>query len=314
MRLVTRADFDGLVCGALVTKFEPIDSYLFVEPKFMQDGMVEIRQGDIITNLPYHPNCTMWFDHHITNVMPDFDKPIMPGKGGFRLAPSAARVVYEYYTQTSDKDEPAGAARLAFLNSARIEYLLHEADKIDAGQLTREDVLNPGGYVLISMTTDGHFAGDEPYWLRVIELLRENTLEETLKDPEVARRCQNVRDQQEKLRSILLERGELKGNVIYVDLRGIKNIPDGNRFLLFTLFPQGNIAVKVSDDVQRENTTAISVGYNIFNKTSTVNVGELLSRYGGGGHKVVGSSRVPNAQAEKAIREIVEAVTERQQA
>jgi hypothetical protein len=280
----------------------------------MQDGMVEIRQGDIITNLPYHPNCTMWFDHHITNVMPDFDKPIMPGKGGFRLAPSAARVVYEYYTQTSDKDEPAGAARLAFLNSARIEYLLHEADKIDAGQLTREDVLNPGGYVLISMTTDGHFAGDEPYWLRVIELLRENTLEETLKDPEVARRCQNVRDQQEKLRSILLERGELKGNVIYVDLRGIKNIPDGNRFLLFTLFPQGNIAVKVSDDVQRENTTAISVGYNIFNKTSTVNVGELLSRYGGGGHKVVGSSRVPNAQAEKAIREIVEAVTERQQA
>jgi hypothetical protein len=314
VRLVTRADFDGLVCGALVTKFEPIDSYLFVEPKFMQDGMVEIRQGDIITNLPYHPNCTMWFDHHITNVMPDFDKPIMPGKGGFRLAPSAARVVYEYYTQTSDKDEPAGAARLAFLNSARIEYLLHEADKIDAGQLTREDVLNPGGYVLISMTTDGHFAGDEPYWLRVIELLRENTLEETLKDPEVARRCQNVRDQQEKLRSILLERGELKGNVIYVDLRGIKNIPDGNRFLLFTLFPQGNIAVKVSDDVQRENTTAISVGYNIFNKTSTVNVGELLSRYGGGGHKVVGSSRVPNAQAEKAIREIVEAVTERQQA
>jgi hypothetical protein len=314
VRLVTRADFDGLVCGALVTKFEPIDSYLFVEPKFMQDGMVEIRQGDIITNLPYHPNCTMWFDHHITNVMPDFDKPIMPGKGGFRLAPSAARVVYEYYTQTSDKDEPAGAAPLAFLNSARIEYLLHEADKIDAGQLTREDVLNPGGYVLISMTTDGHFAGDEPYWLRVIELLRENTLEETLKDPEVARRCQNVRDQQEKLRSILLERGELKGNVIYVDLRGIKNIPDGNRFLLFTLFPQGNIAVKVSDDVQRENTTAISVGYNIFNKTSTVNVGELLSRYGGGGHKVVGSSRVPNAQAEKAIREIVEAVTERQQA
>jgi hypothetical protein len=314
VRLVTRADFDGLVCGALVTKFEPIDSYLFVEPKFMQDGMVEIRQGDIITNLPYHPNCTMWFDHHITNVMPDFDKPIMPGKGGFRLAPSAARVVYEYYTQTSDKDEPAGAARLAFLNSARIEYLLHEADKIDAGQLTREDVLNPGGYVLISMTTDGHFAGDEPYWLRVIELLRENTLEETLKDPEVARRCQNVRDQQEKLRSILLERGELKGNVIYVDLRGIKNIPDGNRFLLFTLFPQGNIAVKVSDDVQRENTTAISVGYNIFNKTSTVNVGELLRRYGGGGHKVVGSSRVPNAQAEKAIREIVEAVTERQQA
>jgi hypothetical protein len=310
MRLVTRADFDGLVCGALVTKFEKIDSYLFVEPKFMQDGLVEVRAGDIITNLPYHPNCTLWFDHHITNTMPDFDKPIMPGKGGFRLAPSAARVVCEYYTETSKNDDGEGAARLAFLNTERIKYLLQEADKIDAGQLTREDVLHPQGYVLISMTTDGHFAEDEPYWLRIIELLREKSLDETLKDSEVTRRCQQVLDSQEKLRKILLERTTLKGNVIYVDLRGIKNIPDGNRFLLFTLFPEGNIAVKVSDDVQRENTTAISVGYNIFNKTSTVNVGELLHRYGGGGHKVVGSCRIPNNKAEQAIKEIVDAVTE----
>jgi hypothetical protein len=310
MRLVTRADFDGLVCGALVTKFEKIDSYLFVEPKFMQDGLVEVRSGDIITNLPYHPNCTLWFDHHITNTMPDFDKPIMPGKGGFRLAPSAARVVYEYYTETSKGSDREGAARLQFLNTERVKYLLQEADKIDAGQLTREDVLHPQGYVLISMTTDGHFAEDEPYWLRIIELLRERSLDETLKDSEVTRRCQQVLDSQEKLRKILLERTTLKGNVIYIDLRGIKNIPDGNRFLLFTLSPEGNIAVKVSDDVQRENTTAISVGYNIFNKTSTVNVGELLHRYGGGGHKVVGSCRIPNDKAEQAIKEIVDAVTE----
>jgi len=310
MRLVTRADFDGLVCGALITKFEKIDSYLFVEPKFMQDGLVEVRAGDIITNLPYHPNCTLWFDHHITNTMPDFDKPIMPGKGGFRLAPSAARVVCEYYAETSKPTEREGAARLAFLNTERIKYLLQEADKIDAGQLTRDDILHPQGYVLISMTTDGHFAEDEPYWLRIIELLREKSLDETLKDPEVSRRCQQVFDSQDQLRKILLQRTVLKGNVIYVDLRGIKNLPDGNRFLLFTLFPQGNIAVKVSDDVQREDTTAISVGYNIFNKTSTVNVGELLHRYGGGGHKVVGSCRIPNDKAEQAIKEIVAAVSE----
>jgi nanoRNase/pAp phosphatase (c-di-AMP/oligoRNAs hydrolase) len=102
----------------------------------------------------------------------------------------------------------------------------------------------------------------------------------------------------------------MKGNVIYCDLRGIKDIPDGNRFLVFTLFPQGNIQVKVTDDNQRENTTAISVGYNIFNPTSRVNVGELLKNYGGGGHRVVGSSRVPSSEAERAINEIVEAVTE----
>jgi hypothetical protein len=309
MRLVTRADFDGLVCGALITKFESIDSYLFVEPKFMQDGLVEIRRGDIIANLPYHPNCTLWFDHHITNTTPDFPKPIMPGKGGFRLAPSAARVVCEYYTETAQLAE--GAARLSFLNSQRIVYLLQEADRIDAGKLTTEDVLNPQGYVLVSMTTDGKRAEDEPYWLRVIRLLRDATVEEVMKDAELARRCQQVLDDQEKLRAILLERTTMKGNVIYCDLRGIKEIPDGNRFLIFTLFPRGNIQVKVEDDTQRENTTAISVGYNIFNPTSNVNVGELLKNYGGGGHKVVGSSRVPNDRAEQAIKEIVEAVMDK---
>jgi hypothetical protein len=315
MRLVTRADFDGLVCGALVTKFEQIDDYLFVEPKFMQDGLVEIRAGDIITNLPYHPNCTLWFDHHVTNTTPDFPKPIVLGQGGFRLAPSAARVVYEYYTELA-----AGAQHAAplppkqmeqFLNSERIRYLMHEADRIDAGKLEKQDVLDPQGYVLISMTTDGKNAGDEPYWLKVIELLREATLQDTLNDAEVQRRCQKIRAEQEKLRRLLLEHTVLKGNVIYCDLRGVQEIPDGNRFLIFTLFPQGNVQVKVSDDPQRQNTTAISVGYNIFNPTSNVNVGELLKNYGGGGHRVVGSSRVPNDKAEQAIKEIVEAVTEK---
>jgi hypothetical protein len=316
MRLVTRADFDGLVCGALVTKFEKIDDYLFVEPKFMQDGQVDIRAGDIITNLPYHPNCTLWFDHHITNTTPDFPQPIVLGKGGFRLAPSAARVVYEYYTEAATKREATGTGKvspqemLSFLGTERMKHLMHEADRIDAGKLEQQDVLDPQGYVLISMTTDGRNAGDEPYWLKIIDLLREKSLEETLADPEVAKRCQRIRDEQEKLRKLLLERGELRRNVIFVDLRGVKKIPDGNRFLVFTLFPQGNIQVKVTHDSQRANTTAISVGYNIFNPTSNVNVGELLTNYGGGGHKVVGSSRVPNDNAEQAIKEILAAVTD----
>jgi hypothetical protein len=317
MRLVTRADFDGLVCGALVTKFEKIDDYLYVEPKFMQDGLVDIRQGDIITNLPYHPNCTLWFDHHITNTTPNFPQPIVLGKGGFRLAPSAARVVCEYYTELGNRQQATGNSKirpeeiLSFLDTERMKYLLHEADRIDAGKLEKEDVLDPQGYVLISMTTDGRNAGDEPYWLKIINLLRDKTLEDTLEDRDVKRRCQQIRDEQEKLRKLLLERADLRGNVIYVDLRGIKNIPDGNRFLIFTLFPKGNIQVKVTHDSQRENTTAISVGYNIFNPTSNVNVGELLKNYGGGGHRVVGSSRVPNDKAEQAIKEILEAVTEK---
>src|SRR5262245_24961178 len=281
----------------------------------MQDGLVEIRAGDIITNLPYHPNCTLWFDHHVTNTTPDFAQPIMLGKGGFRLAPSAARVVYEYYTEVGNRHQATGNRNspdeiAQFLDSERMKYLMHEADRIDAGKLEKEDVLDPQGYVLISMTTDGKNAGDEPYWLKIIALLREKTLEEMLKDSDVKKRCQQIRDEQEKLRKLLLERTTMKGNVIYCDLRSVKEIPDGNRFLIFTLFPEGNIKVKVAHDTQRENTTAISVGYNIFNPTSKVNVGELLKNYGGGGHKVVGSSRVPNDKAEQAIAEILAAVTE----
>jgi hypothetical protein len=315
MRLVTRADFDGLVCGALVTKFEKIDDYLFVEPKFMQDGLVEIRRGDVITNLPYHPNCTLWFDHHITNTTPDFPKPIMLGQGGFRLAPSAARVVYEYYTELGNSQQATGNSNspeeiAEFLGTTRMQHLMHEVDRVDAGKLEQEDVLDPQGYVLISMTTDGKNTGDQPYWLKVIDLLRDTSLAETLSDPDVKQRCQRIQDEQEKLRKLLLERTVYKGNVIYCDLRGVKEIPDGNRFLIFTLFPKGNIQVKVAHDSQRENTTAISVGYNIFNPTSAVNVGELLKNYGGGGHKVVGSSRVSNDKAEQAIKEILAAVTE----
>jgi len=314
MRLVTRADFDGIVCGSLITLMEEIDSYLFVEPKFMQDGMVDIRQGDIIANLPYHSDCSLWFDHHVTNKDWPYKTPIVAGKGGFRLAPSAARVVYEYYDPAGRRQQAEGSKRiqegLKILNSERMRYLLEETDRIDAGQLVPEDVHHPEGYVLISMTLDGKRAEDEPYWLRLIELLRDHSLEETLKNPEVRERCQQILDSQEKLKAILLERTTLKGNVIFVDLRGIRDIPDGNRFLLYTLFPTGNISLRVADDSQRPNTTAISVGYNIFNTTSKVNVGALLEKHGGGGHKVVGSCRVLTSEAEKAVREIFEAIKE----
>jgi hypothetical protein len=340
MRLVTRADFDGVVCGALVTLMEDaVDSFLFVEPKFMQDGMVEVRRGDVIANLPYHPSCTLWFDHHITNApnwerhlgvlraegrglsaQPNTQQPkpetptIVEGKGGFRIAPSAARVVYEYYTTPGERREAGGNRQiqdaLDTLHSERMKFLLDETDKIDAALLTQEDVLNPQGYVLISMTIDGKRPEDEPYWMKLIELLREAPLEQTLGDPDIKNRCQKILDDQEKLKKILLARTALRGNVIVTDLRGVKDLPDGNRFLLYTLFPGSNISLKIGDDSQRGNTTAISVGYNIFNTTSKVNVGALMEKHGGGGHHVVGSCRVPKRDAEKHIREIFEEIRE----
>ncbi len=309
MRLVTRPDFDGIVCGALITALEDIDSYLFVEPKFMQDGAVDIRAGDIIANLPYHPACTLWFDHHFTNGAAGFDRPVVAGRGAFRMAPSAARVVYEYYSEVPSGSPRYGSA-LDMMRTDRMTALLRDTDKIDGGTLTREDVLHPDGYVLISMTIYGKESAEEPYWRRLIDLIRDRSLDEVLDDPEVRARCERILGLQEKLRRQLLERAELRGNVIYLDLRETEDLTDANRFLLYTLFPEGNISMKISRDPQRAHTTAISVGYNIFNTTSTVNVGEMLSRHGGGGHRVVGSCRVPEGEAGRAVDEILRHITE----
>ena len=310
MRLVTRPDFDGIVCGALITAVEDIDSYLFVEPKFMQDGAVDIYPGDVIANLPYHPACTLWFDHHFTNEDSGFDRPVVAGRGAFRLAPSAARVVYEYYSEVPGASATRYASGLRLMRTDRMTALLEDTDKIDGGTLTRDDVLRPAGYVLISMTIYGKESAEEPYWLRLIDLIRDRSLAEVLDDREVNRRCERVLGLQEELRRQLLDRVELRGNVIFLDLRDTADLTDANRFLLYTLFPDGNISMKVSRDPQRADTTAISVGYNIFNTTSTVNVGELLSHYGGGGHRVVGSCRVPDVQAGRAIDEILRHIAE----
>ncbi len=318
MRLVTRPDFDGLVCGSIITAMEEIESHLFVEPKWMQDGLVDIQEGDIIANLPYHPKGTLWFDHHISNEVEGFQTPIVPGRGGYRIAPSAARVVFEYYSSdywSQDPDlrsptPPHFAKSLKLITSNRFDYLLAETDKIDAGQLTPQEVLHPEGYVLISMTIDGKRTEDEPYWLSLISLLRDHSLDDVLNDKDVKQHCQRILGIQEELRNMLLERATLNRNVIFVDLRGIKDITEGNRFLLYTLFPTGNISVKITADTQRADRTAISVGYNIFNTTSKVNVGALMQKYGGGGHRVVGSCRVSNEHAEKALKEILAAVKE----
>lgn len=320
MRVVTRPDFDGLVCAAIIRLTEDVDSYYFVEPKSMQDGLVNIVPGDIIANLPYHPECSLWFDHHITNQVPGFESGIVPGKGGFQLAPSAARVVYDYYTSV-DRNRPIpNYARHSEvdkrmydaanrLKSAQMRFLVEETDRIDAGTLTPEDILNPQGYVLISMTIFNKQPEDQPYWLHLITLLSDLSITEILKDQEIKDRCQQILDNQGKLKTVLLEHATLRRNVIFIDLRGTQDIIDLNRFLVYTLFPQGNISVKITDATEKPNTTAISVGHNIFNR-SRFNVGPLMTKYGGGGHNVVGSCRVPNEMADQAIKEIIEAVTE----
>ncbi len=284
MRLITRADFDGIVCGVLITAQESIDRFLFVEPKSMQDGEVVVNSDDIVANLPYHPNCHLWFDHHVTNRISRLFK------GRFRLAPSAARVVYEYYPQKE---------------VGKYEELVGEADRIDSGTLDIDDVLNPEGYVLLSFTIDPRDKSDEPYWVGLIGLLREQNIAAVMENPEVRLRCERVLRDFKSYHELLLKNTWQDSNVVVIDFRGEDFRGRENRFLVYSLYPEANVSVRVFRDPQRPGRTGISIGKNIFNRTSAINVGELLSHYGGGGHEGAGSSRIPDEDVDRVLGEII---------
>ena len=291
MRLITRADFDGITCGVLLTTQEPIDRFLFIEPKFMQDGEVDVKSDDIIANLPYNPACYLWFDHHITNQISS------PLRGGFRIAPSAARVVFEYYPQESLK---------------KYEELLSETDRIDSGSLNLSDILHPERYVLLSFTIDPTNQTDEPYWIELVHLLRDQPFLSVMENPGVKDRCQQVLDDFKIYRTLVLKNSRQEENIVITDLRGINFKGKENRFLVYSLFPEANISLKIFEDTQRRGRTGISLGKNIFNKTSSVNIGELLSHYGGGGHQGAGSCRVPDEKVDKVLTEIMKALKKSQ--
>lgn len=285
MRLITRADFDGIVCGVLITAQEAVDRFLFVEPKSMQDGEVQVYSDDIIANLPYHPDCYLWFDHHVTNKISG------PFRGGFRIAPSAARVVFEYYDSESLK---------------QFEDLVREADRIDSADLEVADILSPQGSLLLSFTIDPKDKSNESYCIQLIHLLRELPLSEVMENPEVRERCERVLEDFKAYRDLVLKNSRRDSNVVITDFRG-ENFKGGeNRFLVYSLFPEANVSVRIFNDAHRQGRTGISVGKNIFNKTSTINVGELLSHYGGGGHRGAGSSRIPDGDVDRVLEEIIQ--------
>ena len=292
MQLVTRADWDGLVCAVLLGKVEKIDGVFFAHPKDMQDGKIPVPKGSIIANLPYHPHCAMWFDHHISEEdkaeqLPDF-------KGKYDLAPSAARLIYDYY---------GGAAKFP-------EYaeLIAATDKIDSAQLALEDVTHPRGYVLLSYTIDPRtgLTGSlhQPYFLTLVELLQFQKIDDILQFPEVKKRCERVLADDAQFREALKGHSRQEANVVITDLRGLKDLPTGNRFLIYTLFPKTNISVRLFDGRGGAFTVA-ALGHSIFNRTSKTNIGELLAKYGGGGHRGAGTAQFAPAEAEAKIAEIV---------
>lgn len=290
MRLITRGDSDGLACAVLLTTVEKIDEIYFAHPKDMQDGLIAVTENDIIANLPYHSNCAMWFDHHISEedritVTTDF-------KGDYGQAPSAARLVYNYY------------------NSPKLEKyakLIEETDKMDSARLDIDDVVAPQGYMMLFYTIDPRtgLGRYQDYFLQLVEYIKNNTIDEIMEMPEVKSRVKTVMEDQKVFKDILADNSCLNDNVIFTDLRGLDNVPTGNRFLIYTLFPEGNISVRVFYGKGRKN-VVIAVAHSIFNRTSRTNVGQLLGEYGGGGHRGAGSAQFELDEAESKIEEIIQ--------
>jgi nanoRNase/pAp phosphatase (c-di-AMP/oligoRNAs hydrolase) len=294
MRLVTRGDLDGLTSAVIITMKERIDELLLVHPQDITDKTVEIRGDDILANVPYDPRCGKWFDHHI--LTSSNERPAGAFEGTHRIAPSAARLVYEYYLER----EPNDPALLALAS------LVAETDRLDAAQLTRDDVENPHDYILLGYTIDGRtgLGGFEDYFMRLVEWLKTMSIEEVLRQPEVKERVDRIRRDQVEFKAVLSRNSFQLNNVVVTDLREIERLPAGNRFLVYTLFPDANVSLRVHWGPRHDSVVA-AVGHSIFNRTCNTSVGDLMSKYGGGGHRGAGTCVLPIATAADAIDEIL---------
>jgi len=297
MRLLTRSDFDGLACGALLKEVGVIDSWKFVHPKDMQDGIVEVTDNDVLANVPYIPGCAMWFDHHSSeserlgyNI--DFE-------GESRLAPSAARVVYEYY---------GGVEKLP-----HFEKMVVDVDKVDSGDLSENDILDPKGWVLLGFIMDprtglGRFRNftisNYDLMCLLVEECRTKDIGAILDLPDVKERVGVYFEQNELFKEMLIKYTRVDENVIITDLRGVETIYTGNRFLVYSLNTKQNISLWVVDGRGKQN-CPIAVGHSILNRTSKTDVGSLLLKYGGGGHRQVGTCQVDYDDADRVIGELV---------
>lgn len=293
MRLVTRGDLDGLTCAVLLTLNEDIDSIALIHPQDITDGRADIRPDDVIANLPYHPACAMWFDHHLHTATANV--PLGEIRGAFAEAPSAARLVYEYY---------GGEAAMP-----QFKELVHETDRLDSANLTPADVLAPEGYIKLGFTIDGRtgMGTFESYFLHLVDLLKLGTpIEHVLTDPGVKRRCDILDSENERFIEELKAYSRIDGNVVITDFRPLDHVPIGNRFLVYAIYPEANVSVRIHWGPNRQFPMLL-VGHSIFNRTCRTNVGELAARYGGGGHKGAGSIPLmdePDQQIRMVIAEL----------
>jgi hypothetical protein len=293
MRLVTRGDLDGLTCAVLLSLNEEIDSISLIHPQDISDGRADIRPGDVIANLPFHPACTMWFDHHLHTATPNV--PPEAFRGAFARAPSAARLVYQYYG--GEETMP------------QLAELVAETDRLDSANLTPDDVLAPQGFIQLGFTIDGRsgLGTFERYFLHLVELLRGGaTAAEVLADPSVRKRCELLEGENEQFCQDLRAFSRVDHNVVVTDFRELDHTPIGNRFLVYALFPEVNVSARIHWGPNR-SFPMLLLGHSIFRRTCRTNVGELAARYGGGGHTGAGSIPLmsePDQQIQMVVGEL----------
>lgn len=302
-RLVTRSDMDGLVTAVLLEELDLIGDIKFVHPKDMQDGIIEITDKDIITNLPYVEKAHLVFDHHLSETIRN--KGLRENHIIDPKAPSAARVVYEYY---GGKDR--------FKNIP--DEMMAAVDKADSAQFTLEDVLHPSGWELLSFIMDartglGRFKefGISNYHLMMdlIKYCKNHSISEILALPDVKERIDFFLENQKNSKKQIEKCSKIYNNVLVVDLRNEETIYPGNRFIKYAIFPEINISIQVMWGLNRQN-TVFAVGKSIFNRTSKVNIGELMLKRDGGGHEAAGTCQIANDIANSELRKLIEELKE----
>jgi nanoRNase/pAp phosphatase (c-di-AMP/oligoRNAs hydrolase) len=301
-RLVTRSDFDGLVCAVLLKHLDLIDDILFVHPKDMQDGKIAISSRDITTNLPYVAGAHLAFDHHLSETIRNAGRRenhvIDP------RAPSAARVVYDYY----------GATR-AF--PAAWRDMMDAVDKGDAARFSREEVLDPKGWNLLNFLMDartglGRFhdfrISNYQLMMDLIEYCRNHGIDQIMQLPDVRERTALYFEHSELCKDQIRRCARVHGNLVVLDLREEKVIYAGNRFIIYALFPETNISIHVLWGLKNQN-TVFATGKSILNRSSNTNIGALMLEYGGGGHENAGTCQVSNDMAEDVLGALIQRIT-----
>ena len=287
MRLVTRGDLDGLTCAVLITAREKISEIKLIHPQDITDRAADIRDTDIIANLPYHPNCAKWFDHHLQTGNNPTPPPKFEGKYG--LAPSAARLVWEYYD---------GAKTMP-----QFEELVKETDRLDSARLTPKDVTDPRDYILLGYTIDGRTGAGkafQAYFHLLLQMLKTDPIAKIIAHPKVQERIKKLKTDEKVFKQALEQHSRLDGNVVVTDFRGFDEVPSGNRFLIYTLFPTANVSVRIHWGPRKARVIA-AIGHSIFNRTCKTAIGTLVSKYGGGGHTGAGTTPLEPAKADEAI-------------